>query len=137
MSSADFCQDRVAEHIIFALSKGTPGFDLRAVFLQNSLSCLLLLEYMGFYLIDSWNDLTEIRKVDKTIRIEVGYTDCPYFSGAICLLHGTIGTVVVIEGLMNQQQIHIVGFQLAQGFVDGSFGVFIARIGDPDLGGKE
>ena len=38
---------------------------------------------------------------------------------------------------MNEQQIQIIGTQLAHGLCDGRLGLFIACIGDPDLGGQE
>ena len=102
-----------------------------AVFFQNGSRFFLLLEHMGLHLIDSRNDLAEIRQIHKTVRVEVGNADRTDFPRPVRLLHRPIRAIIVVERLMDQQQINVFALQFIQRFLNGSLCVFIPRICDP------
>ena len=134
---ADLRQHGVGEHILAPLGKRAPGLDLAAVLLQIFPGHLLLLEHVSLHLVHSGLDLGEVLDVQIPVRTEVGNADGPELTGLVQLLHGPVGAVVVAEGLVDQQQVQVIGAQLAHGLLNGGLGLLIARVGDPDLGGQE
>ena len=130
-------QHGVGEHILAALGKGAPGFDLAAVLLQVFPGQLLLLEDMGLDLVHGGLHAGEVLDVQIAVRAKVGNADGTNFSGVVELLHGAVGAVIIAEGLVDQQQVQVIGLQLAQGFLNGSLGLFVTGVGDPHLRGQE
>ena len=130
-------QGRIGEHILAALGKGTPGFDLAAVLFQVFFGCLLLLEDVSLNLVDGGLHSGKVLDVQVAVRAEVGHADGADLAGVVELLHCAVGAVVIAERLMDEQQVQIIGAQFAHGFLNGGLGFFIAGIGDPYLGGEE
>lgn len=123
---ANLPEHRIGEHTISALGKGSPGLNLGPISTQYLLGGLLLLEHVGFHLIHRGNDLAKVCQVNKAIRIEIAHSDSSGFTGPIGCLHGSISAIVVTEGLVDEQQVHIVGLQGLQRGVDGSCGFFLS-----------
>lgn len=71
----DFFQKRCVEEIIFPLCKWPPARNLGMVFGQIFPGGLLLLEYVGLYLVDSRFDFCKMGKVKISIRVEIGNAD--------------------------------------------------------------
>ena len=78
-----------------------------------------------------------LRQVHEPVGEEVGDADGADLAGGQGLLHGAVGAVVVAEGLVDEQQVDVVGAQAAQGAVDGAGGALVPGVGDPHLGGDE
>ena len=92
---------------------------------------------MHLQLIDHGRDLRKIGDVDETVRHEVGDADGADFAGLVRLLHGAVSAVIIIEWLVDQHKVHIVGAQLFQRCIDRSLRLLIAAVADPDLGGQK
>lgn len=122
----DLLQGGRIEEVVLSLGKGSPGHDLRAVLLEVLLGDFLLLEDVGFHLIDGGLDLGEVVDIQEPVRIEVGHADSPHFTFPKCLLHSAVGAVVIAEGLVDQQKVDIAGPKLFQGFVDRRLCLLIA-----------
>ena len=134
---ADLGQNGVGEHILAAFRKRAPGFDLAAVFLEIFFGRLLLLKHMCFDLVDGRLDLREVLDVQIPVRAKVGNADRAEPASLVQFFHCAIGTVIITERLVDEQQIEIIGAQLAHGFLNGGLRFFIACVCDPDLGGQE
>ena len=78
---ADGGQNRVGEHIFAALCERTPRLDLAAVLFQVLLGDLLLLEDVGFDLIDRRLNLGEVLDVQIAVGAKVRYADGANFTG--------------------------------------------------------
>lgn len=65
---SNFLQERRVKEIIASFRKRSPRLDLALVFFQILLSHFLLLEDMGFNLVDSRFDLYEMLQINKTLR---------------------------------------------------------------------
>ena len=110
---------------------------LDVVLLHDFVGLLLLLEYMGLHLVHSRRYFYKLAQIDEAVGVKVRNADGTHFAGLVGLLHGPIAAIVVVEGLVDQQQINIVGLELAQGLVNGGLGLFIASVGNPHFGGEE
>ena len=86
---------------------------------------------MSFNLIDCRFDLSKMVNVNKSVRIKVGHAYRFHLAGFVCLFHGTISTIIISEWLMDQHQVNIVCLQLAQGFLNRRFCLFISCIAYP------
>src|SRR5579885_1118944 len=60
-------QHLVLKNVVFAFCKRSPGFDLHMVFLQKCLGVNLLIEWMGFHLVDSRNHLVMDHQVHQPV----------------------------------------------------------------------
>ena len=101
---------------------------LNAVFFHDLMGRALLQERMGPHLIDRGCDLNELTQVHQPVRIKIGDADGPELSLPICLFHGAVSAVIVIEGLVDQHQIDVIALQFPQGLLDGGFCLFIAAV---------
>ena len=72
---ADFSQLHIGKKTVATLCEWSPRHDVRAEFLHDFLRFSLLVEHMGFYLIDSRNDLHVAGNVDEVVRVEVAHAD--------------------------------------------------------------
>lgn len=68
---SNLCQDRIRKEILASLSKKSPGFMLYPIFHHIFMRLFLLLEHMGFHLVDGWFYFYKIAKVNQTVRIKV------------------------------------------------------------------
>lgn len=73
---AYFNQSLVVEEIIAALGKRPPCHDVCPIFPHYLLGDDLLVEYMGFNLVDHRRYFAELCQVDETVGIEVRHTYC-------------------------------------------------------------
>ena len=137
MRFTDSLQRRVIEEIIATFSERAPGHNLNVVLLHVFLGNLLLLEHMRFYLVNGGFDFSEMVNVDQAVRIEVRHADSAHLTGLVRIFHSAIRTIVIAERLMQQQQIHIIGLQFLQRFVDGLGRFLIAEIANPNLRGDK
>jgi len=64
----------------------------------------------------------------KAVWIEVAHSDCTHFACLQCLLHGAISAVVVAEWLVDEQQVDVVGAELAQALVNACRCLLLAGI---------
>ena len=92
---------------------------------------------MRFHLVDGGLDFTELRQVHKAVRIKIAHADGADLSGPVSLFHGPVSAVIIVEGLVDEQQVHVIRAQLAQGLVNGSLRLFIPAVGNPHLRGEE
>lgn len=107
---------------------------LYAIFGHIFMGCFLLLEYMGFYLVDGRLNLHKPAKVNQTVRIEVGHANGPNPPFLVGIFHGTVSAVIVVKGLMDQHQINVLRLELAQRGQQGCLCLFIAAVADPHFG---
>ena len=82
---------------------------------------------MCFDLVDGRLDLREVLDVQIPVRAKVGNADRAEPASLVQFFHCAIGTVIITERLVDEQQIEIIGAQLAHGFLDGCPGFFIAQ----------
>lgn len=95
---ADGGQNRVGEHILAALCERTPRLDLAAVLFQVLLGDLLLLEDVGFDLIDRRLDLGEVLDVQIAVGAKVRYADGANFTGCLpCLFQVRFASVYTLQ----------------------------------------
>ena len=92
---------------------------------------------MGFHLVYHGANLHELAQVHQTVGEEVGDPNGPDLPSLVGLFHGPPGAIVVVEGLVDEQQVHVIRAQLAQGLVNGSLRLFIPAVGNPHLRGEE
>lgn len=114
----DLCQHRVREHVLAPLGELTPGSDLAAVLFEVLACDLLLLEDMRFNLVDGGLDLGKALKVEVAVGAEVGNADGTELAGLVEPLHCAVRAVVIAERLVDEQQVEVVGLQLAHGCLD-------------------
>ena len=98
---------------------------------------LLLLEHVGFHLVHGGGHLHKLAQIDEPVRVEVGHSNGPELPRPCTPPPCPVGAVVVAEGLVNQQQIDVIGLQVLQGLVNGGLGFLVALVGNPHLGGEE
>ena len=104
-----------------------------AVLLHNLLRLYLLVEHVGFHLIDHRRYFAELRQVDEAVRIEVRHADGAELARLVRFLHRPPRAVVVVERLVNEQQVDVVGLQFAQRFVNACLCPLVSGIGNPHL----
>lgn len=92
---------------------------------------------MRFNLVDGGLDLGKVLKVEVAVGAEVGNADGTELAGLVEPLHRAVRAVVIAERLVDEQQVEIVGLQLAHRLFDGRLGLFITRVRDPHLGRQE
>ena len=134
---ADGNQCFVAEEVVASLGERSPRHDVRAVLLHNLLRFYLLVEYVRLHLIDHRGNLAELRQVDEAVGVEVRHADGTQLACFVGFLHGLPCTVIVVERLVDEQQVDVVGLQFAKRFVDGGFCLLVSGIGNPDFGDDE
>ena len=127
----------MGEDVVAALGQRAPGLQGGAVLGVPGAVVGLLVEDVGLHLVDGRRHLDVLRQVHEPVGEEVGDTDGADLAGGQGLLHGAVGAVVVAEGLVDEQQVDVVGAQAAQGAVDGAGGALVPGVGDPHLGGDE
>ena len=130
---ADDFQHGIGEEVVAPFSEWSPRHDLRAVLLHDFLRPALLVEHMRFHLVHHRFDVAELCQVDETVGVEVRYADGTELACLVCFFHSTVGAVVVVERLVDEQQVDVVGLQLAEGFVDRSLCLLIPGVGYPHL----
>ena len=108
-----------------------------AILLHDGMGRLLLVQGVGFHLVYHGANLHELAQVHQTVGEEVGDPNGPDLPSLVGLFHGPPGAIVVVEGLVDEQQVNVVGLEFPQGFLNGGPGLFLPGVGDPDLGGKE
>ena len=134
---ADGGEHRVGEDVVAALGERPPGLQGGVVLGVPGAVVGLLVEDVGLHLVDGRRHLDVLRQVHEPVGEEVGDADGADLAGGQGLLHGAVGAVVVAEGLVDEQQVDVVGAQAAQGAVDGAGGALLPGVGDPHLGGQE
>ena len=134
---SDSHQHGIGEAALFPFGKGTPGFVLHAIFFHIFMGNLLLLEHMGFHLLDGGRHLRELAEIDETVGIKIGNADGTQLSVLVRFFHRPVSAVVIAKRLMDQHEIDVVGFQLLQRLIDGRFGFFAAGVGHPHFGCDE
>ena len=78
-----------------------------------------------------------MREVEETARLEIAHTDGANFSIGVGLLHGPPGPEHVAVSLVDEQQVDVVGLQLAEAFIDGGGSLPFAVVADPDFSHQE
>lgn len=71
------------------------------------------------------------------VGVEVAHAYGAQFPGLVSVLKGTIRAIAVAEWLMEEHKVDIVRLELAEALVDRRFGLFVAIVGNPDLGDEE
>ena len=127
----------MGEDVVATLGQRPPGLQGGAVLGVPGAVVGLLVEDVGLHLVDGRRHLDVLRQVHEPVGEEVGDADGADLAGGQGLLHGAVGAVVVAEGLVDEQQVDVVGAQAAQGAVDGAGGALVPGVGDPHLGGDE
>ena len=134
---ADGGEHRVGEDVVAALGERPPGLQGGVVLGVPGAVVGLLVEDVGLHLVDGRRHLDVLRQIHEPVGEEVGDADGADLAGGQGLLHGAVGAVVVAEGLVDEQQVDVVGAQAAQRAIDGAGGAFLPGVGDPHLGGQE
>ena len=93
-------------------AKGPQDSIWQPYFLRYSLANLLLLEHMGFDLVDGRLDLGEMLNVQIPVGAEVGHADGTELAGLIKFLHRPVSAIIIAKRLMDEQQVEIIGTQL-------------------------
>ena len=87
--------------------------------LIHEFACLMLLvEYVGFYLVYHWRNLHVGRKIHQMVREEVAHADGTKLACLVSLFQVSIGSVAVAERLVQEHQVDVVGLQFAQTLID-------------------
>ena len=107
-------QNRVGEEILPPLGKGAPGLMDDAILLHDGMGRLLLVQGVGFHLVYHGANLHELAQVHQTVGEEVGDPNGPDLPSLVGLFHGPPGAIVVVEGLVDEQQVNVVGVQPLQ-----------------------
>ena len=68
---AEFAQHGICKEIFSSLGKRSPRFVLYTVFFHILVGGFLLLENMGFHLIDCWFNLNEVAQIHQSVGIEI------------------------------------------------------------------
>lgn len=110
----DFSDRCVFEQASAAFSEGRPGFLQDIIFFHDFMGGLLLIEHMGFHLIDHRLDAGEQCEIDKSVRIEVRYADRTYLSFIIQLFQRPPGAVIIGKRLVRDQDNLSSAFSLIQ-----------------------
>ena len=98
---------------------------------------LLLGEDVGFHLVHGREHFTVGGQVGEAAAREVAHAQGTYFSHHEGGFHGAPSAVVVTVGLVDEEQIDVVGAKTLQTLVDGGSRFAFAGIADPDLGGEK
>lgn len=105
--------------------------------LQKLLGFDLLVEGVGFDLVNCRNHFVINDEVYKPIRIEVADTDGFDAAISIQLLHRPPRAVNVAVGLVDQIQVEVIQSQLVQRPLESLLGAFVTSILNPEFGGDE
>ena len=137
MAFGDGLERRIFEQVGIGLCYRCPRHDFRSVLFHLPFRIPLLAEDIRLQLVDSRFNLYVFGQVHEPVGVEVAYSDGAYLAGPYSLFHGPIRSVIVGEGLVYQQQVDVVGMQLAQGLFDAGCRPLFAGIANPYLGGDE
>ena len=105
----DGYQSLVAEKVVASFGKRAPRHDVRAILLHNPLRLDLLVENVRLHLIHHRRYLAELGQVDEAVGVEVRHTDGTHLACPVRLFHRPPCAVVVVERLVNEQQVDVVG----------------------------
>ena len=96
----------------------TPGHHPRAVFRKNRSDALLLDKGIALQLVHHRLDVHIVGEIEETACLEVAYADGAHLAIAAGFLHSPPRAEHVAVCLMDEQQVDVVGLQLAQALVD-------------------
>ena len=131
---ADSSQQVALRDAVCALSaERIPRHHLSVELIKYRLDACLLRERIALQLVHHWLQLCIVGEVEETACLEVAHTDSSHLTFTIGFLHGAPSAEDVAIGLMNEQQVDVVGLQLAQALVDALGGFFLAIVRNPDL----
>ena len=73
-------------------------------------------------------------EIEEASRLEIAHTEGTHLAGTIGSLHGMPCAKHITVSLMNEQEVNVVGAQLAQAFVNGGRGTLLTIVTHPHLG---
>ena len=111
----DFHQRLIGKQIIFPLSQRRPCHELNTVLFQNLTGNLLLLEDVNLKLVDRRYNIYKTRNINESVRHKIADSDGPNLTSPTGFFHRPIRAVIIVEGLMDEHKIHIIGFLLPKG----------------------
>lgn len=136
--ATDGGQLRAFDDAVHALSaQWTPGHHPRAELGVQRFDGGLLDEGIALQLVDHGLHIHIVGEVEEATRLEVAHADGAHLAVAVGTLHGAPGAEDVAVGLMDEQQVDVVGLQLAQALVNAAGGTLFAGVADPHLGDEE
>ena len=109
---------RIGEEVVASLGQWSPRHYLCAGFFHIFLSLDLLVEHVGFNLIDHRGDLHVCSEVYEMVGVEVADAYGADFALAVGIFKSAICAIAVAEGLMEQHEVDIIRAQAAEAFVD-------------------
>ena len=104
-SLTDRHKNRIGEKTVAPFGKRTPRHDLYAVTLHYFLRSSLLVEDVRFHLIDHWRNVAKFSQIHQSVRIKIADTNSSCLSDAVSLFHGSIASIIIVEGLVNEQPV--------------------------------
>ncbi len=104
----------VLEEVVLAFRERPPGFDLHAVLLQELLGLDLLVERVGFDLVDRRGDVVVDDQVHHAVGVEVADADGADPALPVERLHVPPGAVDVAVRLVDQVEVQVVQSQPLQ-----------------------
>ena len=137
MSLADFNQHGVLEQPAATLAEGSPGFRHDAVLGLPFLQLDILVQRMALHLVHHRLRFVELAELHHAVNVKVRDADCAHLAFLIELHHIAPRAEHIAERLVEQQQVDVVGLQLAQRILDRRARGALAEMLDPHLGGKE
>src|SRR5580658_1879212 len=94
--------------VVFPFGKRPPRFNLNLVFNHELLRLVLLMERVGFYLVNGRHYLIMNDQVHQPVRMKIAYTNGPYLSFFVKLFHSPPLTIYIPERLVNKIQVEVI-----------------------------
>ena len=114
MFISDSPQDIITEEIVPAFGLKAPKLGPVPIFFHDLPSRDLLVERVQFNLVDCRDNLIELDEIDEPVRIEIAYPDGSNLTFLVCFYHCPVGSVVIVEGLMDKQQVQVIQLKPCQ-----------------------
>ena len=134
----DAAQHFALDDAVDALSaQRTPCHHLGAELVEHRLDAALLYHCVALQLVDHRLGVDIMREVEETGFLEVAHADGAHLAVFVGLLHRPPRAEHVAVGLVDEQQVDVVGLELAQALVNALGGFLFAGVRDPHLGDEE
>ena len=133
----DLPQQRGAVDLRSPLGQRRPRLEDGAVLPGDFVEVPSLMERMHLALVDRGRDIVVDDEVEIAIRHEVRHPDRADDPLPVQLFEGPPRPVAIVEGLVQQIQVHVVQPQPAQRLLEGPQRGVAAEVAVPDLGGDE
>lgn len=118
---------------LLPLSKRCPGLHFNSIFIHSLLCYCLLVEGMGFYLVNHRLHTAKGGYIYQSVRIKIWNTNCTQSSVIIEIFQCLICPIVIRKRLMEENKIQIICSQFPHGFQNRFFRLLISIMFNPNL----